>query len=818
MQKGLHVLSKAASIGILSTFFRVHLPGWSFKLCNAFSSSIFVGSDYHRIKDRALSSLFPLSFAPSDSIDTIRNNTAIMNYSSLPPSSELSSLMMEVISSFDDSDTMTMLSGEILDDSCHVLRQFIQAPTVNMEFSDIGDANGNFQSSEVINASNGEEGFDGIDDRREILSIYTSIAAGRFCQIAAASDGDKNYMGQKSRNRKRTWEALQNAAGMLQNDGFGGGSTPMKSATNQTALHMESNTLAVCMVFGALSSLEHYQCQREDKNNGSAKAAASALSSAISRNKLLRQSGRPIASLMLQRYLDHAFRNKNNCFDLSILNHLAKSFQLTEESVKPHVVAALVRNLLQVTDNGAQREDFLKKSISRAFALACQLRPWSILSPVELIDTATGYDFYHAAEEICRSAHKAAKDAEGSLLSNLDGNRTTSSKDYRSQQYSVSKQKENAISAVEKLIDNAIESRMYRRADAIATSFYNLGGRSRYVEARYFHACDTIAKVVSKRQFPIVDRQIERVDKAIAKVEAYNDEDTKQGGSDNHARNNEHATPQTYSNSLLRSPSVEIREYAIKKFEEVGEIAAAQRLASIYNIDYVYDEEAALLAAAMRRDKYIQYEDVFAGEVPPLITEPDQLISGFDRLLRKETNDSVSCTKQGEKHIGFDAEWDEETKGAALLQLASTETALLIDILVLSSTKEGVIALRQTVGKLLESCEWTLIGFACRQDVSRLRASPCIQMGEEEGQHHWIHTTNAVVDVQPLIGLEEESLRTTGLSRACEHFLGKPLDKSEQCSLWSSRPLTDRQRSYASLDAWVCVGIYQKLLSLKNEN
>ena len=229
----------------------------------------------------------------------------------------------------------------------------------------------------------------------------------------------------------------------------------------------------------------------------------------------------------------------------------------------------------------------------------------------------------------------------------------------------------------------------------------------------------------------------------------------------------------------------------------------------------MYDEQAAQLAAALRREKYLQYDDVFSGEVPPLITQPDELISTFDRLLRKE-DDNYSNNHQPENHIGFDAEWDEETSGVALLQLASVETVLLIDIPGLSSTAEGVDALRKTVGKLLENPEWTLIGFACRQDLSRLRASPCV-LKEGTQQQHWISKTNAVVDVQTLVGDADPLLRTTGLSRACEEFLSKPLDKSEQCSLWSSRPLTERQRSYAALDAWVCVGIYQKLLMRNND-
>jgi len=834
MQKRLQkIVSKAASIGILSAFFRVYLPGWSVSLCDAFSYNKFNQRGNLREENSGAFSLPPpsLSFSKdaenlndslttlkmtsypissTDSIDHVHNKTTFINYSSIPPSSELSALMMEVISSLEDGDSASMLSGQTLDGACHILRQFIEVPGANLGLSDANELRKDLQDSDAVNGCNVDIGLDDKHERLKMMSSYASIAAERFCQVAQASDTDQNKTNRK--NRKRTWEALQNAAGMLQNDGSVGKTASSKAAANTTALPMESNALAISMVFGALSFLEQHQSYHDVKNSGSPKAGASALSSTISRNKLLRKGGRPIASIMLQCYLDHAFHNESNCFDLNILNHLAKSFQLTEDGTKRHVVAAIVRNAIQGIDTGDQREDLIKQSISGAFALAGQLRPWSILSPVELIDAATTYDFYHSAEEICRSAHKAAKDALGSEGNKMNGEDVN-------HQYSASKQEENAISAVEKLIDTAIESRMYRRADAMATSMYNLGGRSRYVEARYFHACDTITKVVSKRQFPIVDRQIERVDKAIAKVESCSNDDTKHVGDHDKAIANEDPPTKTYSNSLLRSPSVEIREYAIQKLEEAGEIVAAQRLASIYGIDYVYDEEAALKAASMRREKYLQYEDVLSGEVPPLIAEPDELISGFERLLQEDTKNPSASSKFQDKCIGFDAEWDEETQGAALLQLASMETVLLIDIIALSSTEDGVNALRQTVGKLLGSSEWTLIGFACRQDLSRLRASPCVQAhkdGEDERQQHWMHTTNSVVDVQPLVGQAEPLLRTTGLSRACEHFLGKPLDKSEQCSLWSGRPLTERQRSYASLDAWVCVGIYQKLLRIED--
>uniref|UniRef100_A0A7S4AGM9 3'-5' exonuclease domain-containing protein n=1 Tax=Pseudo-nitzschia australis TaxID=44445 RepID=A0A7S4AGM9_9STRA len=854
MQKGSKTFSRAASIGLLSAILRLHRPAWSFSLSGAFDSNTFILGGHHRQYKNRQFSPAPLLLtystdiatngsSPADNMSTSGSTAADQSKSAdqssltSPISDELSKLMLEVISSACDGvNAKTALSGEIRNDACRVLRQFIIQQSIskintttsigentNAELIDNKCDDFFLQNrgmiSECTITSTEDHGTIDANHVYSTMSSYALIAAKRMCQIADAKNNEQEKRSRK--NNKRTWEALQNAAGTLQNIPVKG-KIATKIATNAIEVPVESNALAVCMVFGALSLLQRQQSQHNSEDNGSAKAAASALSSTISRNVPLRQAGQPLSSLVLRSCVDRAFCDKQElfCFDLNILNHLAKSFQLTDKFIEPRVIAHIVRKAVPTLQTNDEREDLVKQTTAGAFALSCQLRPWSILSPIELIDAATTFDFYHSAEEICRSAHKAANYAEAATLRSSEGNDQDDKKDGDSLPFSALEQQKNARCAVEKLIDTAMEGRMYRRADALATSLYSMGGQSRYVKARYFHACDTIAKVVSKRQFPIVDRQIERVDKAVAKVE--------------HSKGTEEKTafldptiaidPSPSSIALPSSPELEIRKFAIEKFEEAGEISAAQRLASLHGMEYVYDEETILLAAKLRREKFLQYKDLLPGEVPPLITQSHELISAFDRLVQDEKVSSSSpssvANKHQEKQIGFDAEWDEETQGAALLQLASSETILLIDIPALSSTEDGVNALRETVGKILDGPEWTVIGFACRQDVSRLRASPCVQVhqqekGQQQQQQHWIAGASSVVDVQPLVGNAEPTLRKTGLSRACEHYLGKPLDKSEQCSLWSGRPLSDRQRTYAALDAWVCLDIYRKVLRLE---
>jgi hypothetical protein len=419
--------------------------------------------------------------------------------------------------------------------------------------------------------------------------------------------------------------------------------------------------------------------------------------------------------------------------DLRIVTHFARAFQI--DCRDNEGFSAFVANV--VGPVLATQHD--KDSVGPALALISQLKPWSHLSPILAINAAIPLDLWHAAENICVTSDE---------------------------------------SAVEALIEAAFQAKTYRRADSFCTRFYEKGGKHRYLEARFLHACDTIAKLVCKGSVAVIERQVERVDRAVLRVAA--------------------ESSCLLNKDLQRTASPDIRRFALTRLEDAANIGAAQRYAEIWGMEYRCDEETLAATAQARKAKYIQWEDVHDGEPPDLISTPEQLLESF-----REISDGI---------FGFDVEWSDEAVGADLLQIATEHMTFLIDITALSATVEGANALETTIGRIFASNHCRVVGFNCTQDVSKLRSSPCAR------SIHWLDSSAAVVDVQSIVTLNDVQLGKHGLSRVCERFLGKALDKSEQCSSWIDRPLTRRQRVYAALDAWVCVKVYDKVAAIATES
>ena len=145
--------------------------------------------------------------------------------------------------------------------------------------------------------------------------------------------------------------------------------------------------------------------------------------------------------------------------------------------------------------------------------------------------------------------------------------------------------------------------------------------------------------------------------------------------------------------------------------------------------------------------------------------------------------------------LGFDTETRPSftagvTNKVALLQLYGGGKCFLIRLNRVQMSKQLLDILHNP--KILK------IGAAVKNDIVGLNALK-----------HF--TAGGFIDLQEIVGnygINDKSLRKiSGI------VLGKKVSKAQRLSNWEAKTLTPQQQLYAATDAWVCVEIYQHLLS-----
>ena len=163
---------------------------------------------------------------------------------------------------------------------------------------------------------------------------------------------------------------------------------------------------------------------------------------------------------------------------------------------------------------------------------------------------------------------------------------------------------------------------------------------------------------------------------------------------------------------------------------------------------------------------------------------------------REEQIDAVCRDLAAQQIIGFDTETRPSFKAGvtnrvALLQLSTHERCYLIR---LCRTK-----LHNSLLKILSNPNIIKIGADVAGDIRSLHA---LRHFQERG----------FIDLQHIAsnwGIEEKSLR-----KMSAIVLGQRVSKAQRLSNWEASTLTPQQQMYAATDAWVCIAIYEKLMSL----
>ena len=156
--------------------------------------------------------------------------------------------------------------------------------------------------------------------------------------------------------------------------------------------------------------------------------------------------------------------------------------------------------------------------------------------------------------------------------------------------------------------------------------------------------------------------------------------------------------------------------------------------------------------------------------------------------------DAAGSAVAAASRVAVDTEWgaagDDAAAPPALIQAAVGERVYLVDALSLCGTD----ALGRFVERLLLDGEGPLLGFAFEHDRVRLEALLPAATGRPR---------------RPVVDLQRAG--HVGLRDACATWLGRRLDKSEQCSDWERRPLSRAQVAYAALDAAVLFALHDAM-------
>lgn len=146
--------------------------------------------------------------------------------------------------------------------------------------------------------------------------------------------------------------------------------------------------------------------------------------------------------------------------------------------------------------------------------------------------------------------------------------------------------------------------------------------------------------------------------------------------------------------------------------------------------------------------------------------------------------------------IGFDTETRPSFhKGrshkVALLQLATEDECFLFRL-----NKIGITA---HVRRLLESAELIKIGVSVKDDINSLhRLEPDLKPDGFFELQNWV---------------KDFDIMDNSLSRIHAIVFGERISKAQRLTNWEADELTDAQQTYASIDAWACLRIYNELQS-----
>lgn len=189
---------------------------------------------------------------------------------------------------------------------------------------------------------------------------------------------------------------------------------------------------------------------------------------------------------------------------------------------------------------------------------------------------------------------------------------------------------------------------------------------------------------------------------------------------------------------------------------------------------------------------YSKYDKTKIGTLPRVVFEGRIIVV----LSEREAEKAVDYLLKADI-LGFDTETRPvfkkgQQRKVALLQVSTNDTCFLFRL--------NRIGLCPAVKRLLETEEVVKIGLSWHDDLLALhKRGDFREAGFIDLQHHMRE-----------LGIEDMSL-----AKLYANFFGERISKREQLSNWEADVLSQKQKEYASTDAWACIQLYNEYQRLK---
>ncbi|KAL6770017.1 hypothetical protein ACKKBG_A33275 [Auxenochlorella protothecoides x Auxenochlorella symbiontica] len=177
-------------------------------------------------------------------------------------------------------------------------------------------------------------------------------------------------------------------------------------------------------------------------------------------------------------------------------------------------------------------------------------------------------------------------------------------------------------------------------------------------------------------------------------------------------------------------------------------------------------------------------------------------------VTENETLETIRPVVLNSEVVALDAEWEPGSKfpRATLVQLAAWSHDVGLYVILLDTLSLPIASVRSMIQEMLDNPRSIVVGYGLRTDLQSI--------GIHRSPQSLAHAVDLNRLQNTLANRMPYHLRPAGagLGALIEAHLGQSLDKSQQCSRWGDRPLSDAQLHYAALDSVCLLGVLQSLI------